>query len=471
MQQKYMKISQIKNFLPKAKILNLNDKDFEIKNFITDSRVVKEGDCFIALKGEKFDAHDFLYQVKEKKASICLVSDINKIPKDMPAILVENTLEAIQLLAKSWRIFCSQHNLKYLALVTGSNGKTTVKGMISEIFNSEVGEDFYLATNGNLNNEIGLPLTLLRLNLNHKLAVIELGMNHPGETKLLTEIANPEVVLINNAQREHQEFMHSVDEVSKEHGLAIVNANKLQTVVIPFESEYFEYWKNLSKSKNVISFGWNHKANIWGDYVNQEDNLSNVSINNKLLNIKLNILGKHNTLNAFAASAVAYSCGISEDSIRKGLENFQPVEGRMQTYKLSKNIYIINDAYNANPDSVMAAIDVLSSISKDKKSIMILGDMGEVGENGADFHKEIGDYARQKEIKELMTIGNLSKYSTISYLKNNNNNPNGFHFDNIEKLSLVLSKKINDNDNLNILIKGSRFMRLERLLTAIIKNA
>ena len=206
----WMTLSQIKEYLPDAQWINGAPSEKEIKRFISDSRQVTVGDIFIAIRGEKFDAHDFLEQVKANGAIACLVSSADKLPKDLLGILVKDTQEALQQLAKCWKKTCDQESLKHSVVVTGSNGKTTVKGMIQSIFNAAVGEASALATQGNLNNEIGLPLTLLRLNLQHKLAVIELGMNHPGETALLSTIAQANIALINNAQREHQEFMATV---------------------------------------------------------------------------------------------------------------------------------------------------------------------------------------------------------------------------------------------------------------------
>ncbi len=464
MKHTYMKMSQIKKFLPGAEFINFPKEDFEIKNFITDSRIVNEGDFFIALKGDKFNAHDFLGQVKKKKAIGCLVSEKEKLPKNMPAIVVEDTLIAMQMLAKKWRNYCGEHNLKYLALITGSNGKTTVKGMIASIFHEEVGEQYSLSTAGNLNNEIGLPLTLLRLNLEHKLAVIELGMNHPGETQILANIANPDIVLINNAQREHQEFMSSVDSVAKEHSLAIKNMKKNGVAILPLDSDYYSYWEYVAGDKTIFNFGFNELSNVTGKYIDIQNNLIEIYDQKENFEVNLNILGKHNLLNSLAATSVALNCGVTTNAIKRGLEKFLPVNGRMQQYKISEKISIINDTYNANPDSVIAAIDVLSSISKN--SLLILGDMGEVGDRGQEFHREIGEYAFSKGIKKLLTIGTLSKSAFQVYF--NNKNYESIHFNEIEDLEEELIKQIDENEELHILIKGSRFMRLERLLEKVI---
>ena len=242
----HMPLSMISEFLPDAQLLNMPSIDQAIKRFISDSRQVAAGDLFIALRGEKFDAHDFLSDVQAKGAMACLVSSVEKLPHDFPAIVVKDTQEALQTLSSNWKQYCSQHNLKQVVIVTGSNGKTTVKGMIQSIFESAVGIDKALATQGNFNNEIGLPLTLLRLDLNHELAVIELGMNHPGETALLANIAKPTIALINNAQREHQEFMETVDAVAQEHALAIKALPTNGVAVYPADSEYSAYWKKIS---------------------------------------------------------------------------------------------------------------------------------------------------------------------------------------------------------------------------------
>jgi UDP-N-acetylmuramoyl-tripeptide--D-alanyl-D-alanine ligase len=274
--------------------MNIPSSDQAIKRFISDSRQVVDGDLFIALRGEKFDAHEFLNDVQAKGAMACLVSSAEKLPQGFPAIVVKDTHQSLQILSSQWKQYCSQHKLKQVVIVTGSNGKTTVKGMIQSIFEAAVGVDKALATQGNFNNEVGLPLTLLRLDLNHELAVIELGMNHPGETAVLANIAKPNIALINNAQREHQEFMETVDAVAQEHALAIESLPKTGVAVYPADSEYSAYWKKIANQRTVIDFAFNQKATVWGEWLDQTSGQMVIHASQGDLKVKLNILGDHN---------------------------------------------------------------------------------------------------------------------------------------------------------------------------------
>ena len=470
MSHPWMMMSQISQFLPEAKILHAPTVDFEIKRFISDSRQVGSGDGFIAIRGEKFDAHEFLADVQQSGAQVCIISDESKLPSQMPAVLVKDTLQAIQTLAKAWRKDCAKSSLKNLAVVTGSNGKTTVKGMIDSIFSAAVGAEKTLATQGNLNNEIGLPLTLLRLNKNHQLAVIELGMNHPGETTLLADIAQANIALINNAQREHQEFMATVEAVAKEHGLAIEALPHDGVAVYPADSEYASYWKKLSANRRVIDFAWGEKvkAEVTGSWLDVAANSISIQTPLGAIQVSLNILGEHNAQNALAATAVALAANLPLDVIKQGLENFQPVTGRMQKHQLNAQTTLIDDTYNANPDSVRAAIDVLSSLPT--SAWLVLGDMGEVGEQGPQFHSEVGAYAGEKGIQKLFATGELTKQAVSAYTEQSIAGHSAVHFKEMDELCAALKKSLaqrSNNETTTVLIKGSRFMRMERAVKAL----
>jgi UDP-N-acetylmuramoyl-tripeptide--D-alanyl-D-alanine ligase len=477
MNSSWMMQSQIQKLLPYAEMVNVPTLDFPIKRFISNSRDVLPGDCFIAIHGEKFDAHDFLFDVQTQGAGISLISNLEKLPKNMPGVLVKDTVKAIQDLAKSWKRVCAAQSLNKLVVVTGSNGKTTVKGMIESIFKAGVGAEKTLATQGNLNNEIGLPLSLLRLTAEHQLAVIELGMNHPGETKLLADIAQADIALINNAQREHQEFMATVDAVAEEHGLAISSLSENGIAVFPADSKYSEYWRQLANSRKVYDFSWgkNTSAAVTGSWLDQSSNQIKINTPLGTIELKLNILGEHNACNALAASAVSLAAGVALDDIKKGLENFYPVSGRMQIHQLNKYISLIDDTYNANPDSVRAAIDVLSTTKM--SAWLVLGDMGEVGDQGAQFHSEIGAYASEKNIKKLFAIGELSKEAVTSYNHctdhKENTDINATHFEKFEELCAALKKSLQQrpkNEPTTLLIKGSRFMRMERVVKDLVEE-
>jgi UDP-N-acetylmuramoyl-tripeptide--D-alanyl-D-alanine ligase len=464
----HMPLSMISEFLPDAQLMNISLSDQVVKRFISDSRQVMDGDLFIVLRGEKFDAHDFLIDVQAKGAIACLVSSVEKLPQDFPAIVVKDTRKALQTLASRWKQYCSQNKLKQVVIVTGSNGKTTVKGMIQSIFEAAVGVDKTLATQGNFNNDIGLPLTLLRLNLNHELAVVELGMNHPGETAALANIAKPSIALINNAQREHQEFMETVDAVAKEHALAIESLPEGGMAVYPADSEYSAYWKKVANQRTVVDFAFNQKAAVWGEWFDQASDQIMIHTPQGDLKVKLNILGNHNACNAVAASAVAIAAGISPAMIQAGLESFQPVNGRMQKHCLTDDLTVIDDSYNANPDSVRAAIDVLSNIKT--AAWLVLGDMGEVGNQGPEFHREVGHYAGEKGIQKLFALGDLSKEAVVAYQASATNGNVAQHFTDVSELCTELNKSLQarkNHEEVTLLVKGSRFMRMERVVKAL----
>lgn len=464
----YMPLSMISEFLPDAEVLNMPSSDQAIKRFVSDSRQIMTGDFFIALRGEKFDAHDFLNEVQAKGAMACLVSSTEKLPQDFPAFVVKDTQEALQTLSSRWKQHCSQHNLKQVVVVTGSNGKTTVKGMIQSIFEAAVGVDQALATQGNFNNEIGLPLTLLRLDLNHQLAVIELGMNHPGETAVLANITKPTIALINNAQREHQEFMETVDAVAKEHALAIEVLPQNGVAVYPGDSDYSAYWKKVSDRRNVIDFAFNQTATVWGEWFDQASGQMMIHTPQGDIKVMLKIMGDHNACNAVAASAVAIAAGISPAKIQAGLESFEPVSGRMQKHSLNNDITVIDDSYNANPDSVRAAIDVLSNIKS--AAWLVLGDMGEVGDQGPQFHREVGHYAGEKGIQKLFALGDLSKEAVLAYQASATQGHVAQHFTDVAELCTELNKSLQarkNHEEVTLLVKGSRFMRMERVVKAL----
>ena len=480
---KFMNFADLSRLLPYAK-LNVSQLDDaqEIKQFVTDSRAVNPGEFFIAIKGEKFDANQFIDEVAQKGAIGALISDSSQ-SVGIPTWVVPNTLVAMQDLSKNWR---SELSAK-VAIVTGSNGKTTVKEMIASIFSVAVGEQASLSTKGNFNNEIGLPLTLLRLNRDHKLAVIELGMNHPGETKFLGDIARPDIAIINNAQREHQEFMHGVEAVAIEHASAIDSLSEQGIAVFPADSDYSELWRKHAGNREVIDFVFDPEvqssAVVKGAWLSTGDiqiSIERVGSVKQEFSVRLNTLGEHNAKNALAATSVALAAGVPLEKIKLGLEKFMPVNGRMQSKPLpsykGKGL-LIDDTYNANPDSVIAAIDVLASISGVRW--LALGDMGEVGENGPEFHREVGDYARQKGINCLFATGELTKESVIGFnqqveIVDLSKTAGGWHFTDSADLTEELTKRISSLGNtmplsdLSILVKGSRFTKMERVVNNLL---
>jgi UDP-N-acetylmuramoyl-tripeptide--D-alanyl-D-alanine ligase len=415
----------------------------------TDTRTLRGGDLFVALRGERFDGHGFLKNAATAKAAAALIDRDYAGEFPLPVAIVQDTRLALGALARHWRARFSPA----LVAVAGSNGKTTVKEMLASILRSRAGDDAVLATSGNLNNDIGLPLTLLRLRHAHRWCAIELGMNHKGEIAYLANIARPTVALVNNAQREHLEFMRSVEEVAAENsnvydalppdGIAVVNSDDAQA----------PYFRSRAAKRRVIDFGIEAKAMVGADFTLKPLS-SELSIRTPSGDAEatLAIPGLHNLRNALAAAACAYAIGIEPKTIAAGLSAFRPYTGRLQVKEARGGATLIDDTYNANPDSVRAAIDVLASCPG--PTVLVLGDMGEVGEHGKDFHREVGAYARSKGIARLLALGQATRDAVQAF------GDGGCHFEKLEELIANVSGK-------SILVKGSRFMKMERVVAAL----
>jgi len=449
------------NIFELEKIVNgkIQNENCDISKVFTDvsidSRNILDNSLFIAIKGSKFDGHDFISSLNPS----CVALVERYIDCSITQVLVKDVKQSLQNLANYWR---NQFDIPVVGVV-GSNGKTSVKDMIASIFKESTNNE-YTATVGNLNNDIGLPISILKMRQHHKLAVFEIGMNHPQETILLSKILQPTVAVINNAQREHQEFMQSIENVAIEHGYLLEDTNKLKHAILPFDSEFFSMWANQCLDHNIYitSFGLGNKANINASHAyyngSYELNINHSNIN-YTQNINLLCLGVHNICNSLAAIAASIACGVEIHNIITGIEKFNGTKGRLQK-QIINNKYIINDTYNANPDSVKAAIDVLRNLPS--KRLLILGDMGEVGERGTYFHEEIGQYAKENHIDAIYTLGNLAKHSSLSfYIENIEKNC----FFAIEDLYAFLALNIEQFSS--ILIKGSRFMQMERVVTYI----
>jgi UDP-N-acetylmuramoyl-tripeptide--D-alanyl-D-alanine ligase len=437
----------------------IGDEHVAFERVSTDSRTAGPGDLFIAIKGDRFDAHNFLPQVAQRGIAAALVT---RTPDDfhVPAIKVKDTRVALGALAHGWR---KRFTLPLVA-VTGSNGKTTVKEMIASIFAAAVGENARLATAGNFNNDIGLPLTLFRLNETHKLAVIELGMNHPGETETLGKIAAPTVAVVNNAQREHQEFMATVEAVALEHASVIHSLAANGTAVFPADDKYASIWRVAATGNPILDFALHTDASEVAAAVTGTLDGTRVKIATPQgsLEVALQVLGEHNARNALAATAAALAANVSLDAIKRGLEAFEPVKGRLQVkravLKPLEGVTVIDDTYNSNPDSMRAAIDVLAS--QPSPRVLVMGDMGEVGDQGAAFHREAGAYAAQRGIDALYALGDASVDSTKAF------GTAGQHFTDITSLIAALTGA-GFGPDATFLVKGSRFMQMERVVDAV----
>ncbi len=425
----------------------------------TDSRSVSPGSLFIALRGEHFDAHDFIADVVAKGVAAVVVEHL---PQDVnvPALLVPDTRVALGEIARHWR---RQFSMPVIG-VAGSNGKTTVKEMIASILAAMVGEEHCLATRGNFNNDIGVPLTVLRMDAIHRAAVVELGMNHPGEIALLASIAQPTLGLVNNAQREHQEFMASVEAVAQENGAVISTLPANGIAVFPADDPYAPLWREYaaqSGQRKIMTFGLSADADVTCTYQPNEfgSDLS-VSAGEHHFSIRLAAAGIHNVRNALAAVACSLAIGINPEAIILGLESFLPVSGRLQRKTARNGAIVIDDTYNANPDSVRAAIDVLAQAPSPR--VLILGDMGEVGNEGRQFHEEIGIYARARGIEDVWTLGALACHTANVF------GARAKHFEDIAALNDAVDEFV--ADNATVLVKGSRFMRMERTVQHLVNE-
>ncbi|CAH2933531.1 MAG: UDP-N-acetylmuramoyl-tripeptide--D-alanyl-D-alanine ligase (EC [uncultured Paraburkholderia sp.] len=437
----------------------IGDESAAFERVSTDSRSAGPGDLFVAIKGDRFDTHNFLADVAARHVSAALVS---RVPDGwtVPAVRVADTRAGLGALARGWRRKFSMP----LVAVTGSNGKTTVKEMIASIFAAAVGADERLATAGNFNNDIGLPLTLFRLNAAHRLAVVELGMNHPGETSLLAKIAEPTVAVVNNAQREHQEFMATVEAVALEHASVIHTLKPEGVAVFPANDAYASIWRVAATGNRIIDFALNTaervtEAAVTGTF---DGALLSIETPEGALQVTLQVLGDHNAHNALAATSAALAAGVSLDAIKRGLESFGAVKGRLQVKRAALGTLagakVIDDTYNANPDSMRAAIDVLASHASPR--VLVMGDMGEVGDNGPEFHREIGAYARERGIDALYAMGDASRDACSAY------GASAHYVADVGTLVAQL-QQAGFGAAATLLVKGSRFMQMERVVDAV----
>ena len=425
----------------------------------TDSRNLRPGDLFVALKGDRFDGSEFLVQAKAAGASAALCSRLERvrlIESGLSGLLVDDARISLGQMATRWR---DQFAIPLIA-VTGSNGKTTVTQMIGAILRAWKA-DQALVTQGNLNNDIGVPLTLMNLRQSHEVAVVELGMNHPGEIACLANMASPTVALVNNAQREHQEYMHSVEAVARENGSVFDALGANGVAVFPADDGFTRLWREMVAGRRMCTFALDrgHAPNadvclseppIWGRGTWK----LSVDAPEGVVNLRLAIAGLHNVRNALAAVACAVSAGVPLAEIEIGLNRFVPVKGRsMAAAWLVAGVEwtLVDDTYNANPDSVLAAVDLLCSFPGPR--LLVLGDMGEVGVEGAAMHAEVGRYAAQCGVDRVLTLGSLSAEVAKEC-------PQATHFHSWDEFQHALTKALPSARS--VLVKGSRFMKMER---------
>jgi len=459
-----MELAQALRWLPGAKLHG--DPRQVISRVHSDTRSLHAGDLFVAIRGENFDANRFVAQAASAGAAAALTSDADTLRQaGLPGIVVADTRRALGDLASGWR---AQFTLPLIA-VTGSNGKTTVTQMLAAILRCWQG-DASMATHGNFNNDIGLPLTLLRLRSNHRASVVELGMNHPGEIARLAAIAQPTVALINNAQREHLEFMATVEAVAHENG-AVIDALPIDGIAVyPQDDAFADIWRSMAGQRRCMVFSATPASDpspltdvacttaAWHDGAWQVQARTPAGS----LQFRLRMAGVHNLHNAMAAATCALAAGAPLKAIVDGLQAFEPVKGRSRSVALNlagKSCTLIDDSYNANPDSVDAALVMLASLPAPR--LMVLGDMGEVGDQGPLFHAQAGARAQALGIDVLFTLGELSAHAARAF-------SGARHFATMDEL--IEAARRQAGDYASILVKGSRFMQMEKLVDALTRQ-
>ena len=456
-----MTLAQAHALLPGSRLVG--DGATALQRVHSDTRTLREGDLFVALKGGRFDGHDMLVGAKAKGA-VAALAQRGLGEAQLPGLQVQDTQQALEQLASAWR---ARFHLPLIA-VTGSNGKTTVTQMIAAILRAWHGAGAF-ATEGNYNNHIGVPLTLLRLRQDdacwHRAGVVELGMNHPGEIAHLAKIAQPTIALVNNAQREHQEFMASVEAVARENGAAIEALGAAGTAVYPADDAHAPLWHDLAGgARPQLTFALQGAADVTAEALWVDDHWAIVLHTPAgSASLALRLAGRHNVKNALAATTCALAAGAPLAAIARGLGAFEPVKGRSQMKTATLHgvrVALVDDSYNANPDSVRAAVEVLAAMHAPR--LLLLGDMGEVGDRGPAFHAEVGAYAKERGIEHLWCAGAMSTDAARAF------GGGARHFADVAAL---IAAKSELPAAASVLVKGSRFMQMERVVQALVENA
>jgi UDP-N-acetylmuramoyl-tripeptide--D-alanyl-D-alanine ligase len=425
--------------------------DVELTAVSSDSRALPVGCLFVALRGPRHDGHDYAAAALAAGAAAVMIAADAHLDVQ-PALVVDDTLRALGRLAAWQRVRMPAR----VAAITGSNGKTTVKEMTAAILAAEAGQDAVLATAGNLNNDIGVPLTLLRLTPAHRYAVVEMGMNHAGELSYLSQLTHPDVALVNNAQRAHLQGLGSVEAIARAKGEIYSGLKSDGVGLINVDDAYAPLWRELCGSRRVMGFGMGPAAEVRVAAAGGAAGRQPLTLYTPAgrIDTSLGVPGEHNLRNAAAATAAALALGASADAVARGLAAFAGVKGRLQMHPCILGATLIDDSYNANPDSVGVAIRVLAA--RPGRRILVLGDMGELGEGGERLHAEIGEQARAAGIDRLLCLGELSLHAARAF------GAGGMHFERIEELLAEIECAL--APDVTVLVKGSRFMRMERVV-------
>jgi UDP-N-acetylmuramoyl-tripeptide--D-alanyl-D-alanine ligase len=428
--------------------LHGRDRDFE--GISTDSRTLKNGELFVALQGPTFDGRDYVGHIRDKGAAGAVVATLTD--DDIAQIAVADTRLALGELGAAWRRSLST----VVVGITGSNGKTTLKELTAACLSQTA---LTLATQGNLNNDIGMPLMLTRIDATHRYAVLEMGANHAGEIAYLTSLARPDVVVITNAAAAHLEGFGTVDGVARAKGEILCDDQRPEVAILNADDDYFEFWLSLVADIKVVSFGLDAAADVRAEKI-VDDAASTrfkLQLPDDAVEITLALAGTHNVRNACAAAAIAHSLGVSAKQIKAALESVQPVTGRLQALAGANGATLFDDSYNANPSSVAAAAEFLAGLAGD--NWLVLGDMGELGDTAAQLHREAGGFARRAGVARLFAVGELSRHTVDGF------GDGAVWLPSIEALVDALRAEI--SDDVNVLVKGSRFMRMERVVNAL----
>lgn len=427
-----------------------SDQNVEIVGVSTDTRTMQAGNLFVALKGEHFDGHDFIPTARQQGASAAIVS--TPVAVDLPQIPVPNTETALGEIARRWRLCCPARVIG----ITGSNGKTTVKMMTHSIL-SNAGKCHVTA--GNLNNEIGLPLTLCALPDDARFAVLELGAGKPGDISYLAQIAHPDVALVNNIAPAHLERLHSLPGIAETKGAIYSALDDKGIAVINAEEPFADYFARLAAGRTIYRFGLNNSADVRGRILKSGETQA-IAIETPLgkIEVRLPLPGIHNARNALAATTLALAAGASLAHIQAGLESSTAVTGRLVQHVLANGAILIDDSYNANPGSMRAAVDILAS--QNGLRWLVVGDMLELGHDSNQLHEDVGKYARERGIDALFAVGALSLHVCHGF------GSGARHFPN--QSALIAALRQNLDAGIRVLIKGSRSSAMDRVVTALL---
>jgi UDP-N-acetylmuramoyl-tripeptide--D-alanyl-D-alanine ligase len=422
----------------------------KIKRISINSHDIHKDDLFIGIKGEKFDGDQFASEAIQKGAFTAIVASKQEALKNK--IIVKNGREALGKIAQYWK---AQTKIPLVA-ITGSNGKTTTKEMVASIVSTHLkSKKKLLVSQGNYNNDIGLPLSLLNIEKTQKCAVVEMGMNHKGEISYLSKIARPDIAIITNIAEAHIEFFGSKKGIAKAKSEIFEGLKKTGIAIINRDDEFYSLMKNAVRTKKIISFGLDKKADVY--LYKTLKNIFYIRTPKGQIDITLKLQGEHNLKNALAAIAASIALKLPLKTIKKGIDAIKPVQGRLEVKKGLNGAILIDDTYNANPESMRAAIDVLTN--QEGHKILVIGDMGELGKKARQYHASIGTYINKKKISDVLGIGPLTK-NTIDKC-----NGNAKWFSNKKELIRYLKSKIRKDSS--VLVKGSRFMKMEEVVKAL----